>query len=409
MIAAAEIFNAKILIVDDQQANVQLLEKMLRGAGYVSISSSMNPFEICGLHQKNHYDLILLDLQMPGMDGFQVMEGLKEVERDGYLPVIVITAQSAYKLHALDVGAMDFVSKPFDVLEVKTRIRNMLEVRLLYRELERQDQLLQENNIELERARLLSEKANLAKSDFLSTVSHELRTPLTSIRGALALIVGGAVGELPEAAKPLVEIAHKNSERLILLVNDILDMEKIEAGKMEFNVSPFKLMPLLQQALDGNRAYADLYKVNYELESEIPEAMVSVDSNRLLQVFANLLSNAAKYSPAGGKVSIAVERINGCIRVAVKDSGAGIPDEFKDRIFRKFAQADSSTTRNKGGTGLGLSIAKSIIERMDGSIWFDSKPDVLTVFYVELPEWVGTEYSAGAPGGIERRKPWRTN
>ncbi len=386
MIAAAEILKAKVLIVDDQQANVQLLEKMLRGAGYVSISSSMNPFEVCGLHLNNHYELILLDLQMPGMDGFQVMEGLKEIEQDGYLPVIVITAQPAYKLRALEVGAIDFVSKPFDVLEVKTRIHNMLEVRLLYRERKRQDQLLQEKNIELERIRSVAEKANLAKSDFLSTVSHELRTPLTSIRGALALIAGGAVGELPEAAKPLIEIAHKNSERLILLVNDILDMEKIEAGKMEFNVSPFKLMPLLQQALDGNRAYADLYKVNYELESEIPEAMVSVDGNRLMQVFANLLSNAAKYSPAGGKVLIAVERINGRIRVAVKDSGAGIPDELKDHIFQKFAQADSSTTRNKGGTGLGLSIAKAIIERMGGSIGFDSQPNVQTVFYVELPE-----------------------
>jgi signal transduction histidine kinase len=100
-------------------------------------------------------------------------------------------------------------------------------------------------------------------------------------------------------------------------------------------------------------------------------------------------------------VLIAVERINGCIRVAVKDRGAGIPDEFRDLIFQKFAQADSSTTRNKGGTGLGLSIAKAIIERMDGSIWFDSKPDVLTVFYVELPEWVGAEYSAGAPAGLK--------
>ena len=136
MINASDILNAKVLIVDDQEANVQLLEQMLRGAGYVSITSTMDPGEVCELHLKNRYDLILLDLQMPGMDGFQVMEGLKTIETDGYLPVVVITAQPAHKLQALRAGAKDFVSKPFDVLEVKTRIHNMLEVRLLYKQLE---------------------------------------------------------------------------------------------------------------------------------------------------------------------------------------------------------------------------------------------------------------------------------
>ena len=246
---------------------------------------------------------------------------------------------------------------------------------------------LREKIIELEKARALAEKANLAKSHFLSTVSHELRTPLTSIRGALGLIAGGVVGELPPAAKPLVDIAHKNCGRLILLINDILDMEKIEAGKMEFNASPVKIMLLLKQALDGNQTYASAYQVGYELESELPEAMVNVDGNRMIQVFANLLSNAAKYSPAGDKVLVTVERIDQRIRVAVEDHGPGIPDEFKERIFQKFAQADSTDTRNKGGTGLGLSIAKAIVEQMDGSIWFDSHPGVQTAFYVDLPEW----------------------
>jgi len=136
MINAADILNAKVLIVDDLEANVQLLERMLASAGYTSVDSTMNPVEVCELHRKNRYDLILLDLQMPVMDGFQVMERLKELDPDGYLPVIVITAQPAHKLRALEVGAKDFVSKPFDVLEVKTRIHNMLEVRLLYKKLE---------------------------------------------------------------------------------------------------------------------------------------------------------------------------------------------------------------------------------------------------------------------------------
>jgi PAS domain S-box-containing protein len=136
MVDSADILNAGILIVDDQEVNVSLLGEMLREAGYTRVASTMNPHEVCALHRKNRYDLILLDLQMPGMDGFQVMEGLKTNDADSYLPVLVITAQPGHKLRALQAGARDFVAKPFDLVEVKTRIRNMLEVRLLYKKLE---------------------------------------------------------------------------------------------------------------------------------------------------------------------------------------------------------------------------------------------------------------------------------
>ncbi len=230
-------------------------------------------------------------------------------------------------------------------------------------------------------------KVERMKSEFVSIVSHELRTPLTSIRGSLGLLAGGVGGELPAQAQALVEIAHKNSERLILLVNDILDMEKIESGKMDFQLSPIKLMPLLKQAVDGNRAYAEQYRVSYELESEVPEAMVNVDANRLIQVLANLLSNAAKFSHVGGKVTVAATSDGERIRVAVNDHGSGISDEFRDRIFQKFAQADSSDTRKKGGTGLGLSITKAMVEQMGGSIGFYSNPNVLTTFFFEFPIW----------------------
>jgi PAS domain S-box-containing protein len=135
---------ASILIVDDQEANVALLEQMLQEAGYTNVASTMNPREVCALHRKNRYDLILLDLQMPGMDGFQVMEGLKTNEADGYLPVLVLTAQPGHKLRALQAGARDFISKPFDVVEVKTRIRNLIEVRLLYKQLEGYSKVLEQ-------------------------------------------------------------------------------------------------------------------------------------------------------------------------------------------------------------------------------------------------------------------------
>jgi len=143
MISDAEILNASVLIVDDQEANIKLLEQMLIDAGYTRVTSTMNPQEVCALHRKNRYDLILLDLQMPGMDGFQVMAGLKTNEADDYLPVLVITAQPGHKLRALQAGARDFVSKPFDLVELKTRIRNMLEVRLLYKQLKNQREELE--------------------------------------------------------------------------------------------------------------------------------------------------------------------------------------------------------------------------------------------------------------------------
>jgi len=144
MLAASEILNASILIVDDQESNVSLLEQLLHEAGYTCVTSTMNPHEVCALHRKNRYDLILLDLQMPGMDGFQVMAGLKTNAADDYLPVIVLTAQPGHKLRALQAGAKDFISKPFDLVEVKTRIHNMLEVRLLYKQLENYNKLLEQ-------------------------------------------------------------------------------------------------------------------------------------------------------------------------------------------------------------------------------------------------------------------------
>jgi PAS domain S-box-containing protein len=144
MVSDADILNARILIVDDQAANVSLLEQTLGGAGYGAVASTMNPLEVSALHRENSYDLILLDLQMPGMDGFQVMEALKADDSSGYLPVLVITAEPGHKLRALQAGARDFISKPFDLLEVKTRIRNMLEVRLLYKRLENYNKELEQ-------------------------------------------------------------------------------------------------------------------------------------------------------------------------------------------------------------------------------------------------------------------------
>jgi PAS domain S-box-containing protein len=223
------------------------------------------------------------------------------------------------------------------------------------------------------------------RNEFVSTVSHELRTPLTSIRGSLGLLQAGAMGALPENAAAMVAIAYKNSGRLVRIINDILDIGSIEAGKLTLKMTIVPLAELLQQSVEGNAGFAEKWGVRFVLEPVSANDRVMADPDRLMQVVANLLSNAAKFSPPGAEVLIRVRPGSTTMRVEVEDSGAGIPEAFKAHIFEKFAQADASATRRFEGTGLGLSIARKLMEAMGGSIGFDSIVDHGSVFYIELP------------------------
>ncbi|MGE3726429.1 MAG: ATP-binding protein, partial [Candidatus Sericytochromatia bacterium] len=228
-------------------------------------------------------------------------------------------------------------------------------------------------------------QAESMKNAFVSMVSHELRTPLTSIRGSLSLILKGLAGPLNPDMTELLDISHRNSERLIFLINDILDIEKIEAGKMDFHFERLSLRELAEQALKNNQAYADQYQVTYHLEPVAHVAWIRGDRERLSQVLANLLSNAAKFSHPQGQVTLSISpQENGGYRLTVKDQGSGIPATFHNQIFSKFAQADNSSTRSKGGTGLGLAISKEIIEKHGGKLDFCSEPGQ-TRFYFDLP------------------------
>jgi len=228
-------------------------------------------------------------------------------------------------------------------------------------------------------------KIDLLKDEFVSTVSHELRTPLTSIHGSLDLVNKMLAGQNLEKVHKLVEIALRNSHRLRYLVDDILDFQKIESGQLVFDIEPVRLSLLVKQALDENRGYGDRYHISFVMGTDLPDVTVNVDQGRLMQVMANLLSNAAKFSPPNGQVEVSIVRNDGKVRVAIRDHGQGIPEEFRGKIFKKFTQVDSSRTREKGGTGLGLSIAKSIIERLGGEIGFESTVNVGSTFYFELP------------------------
>lgn len=222
------------------------------------------------------------------------------------------------------------------------------------------------------------------KREFVATVSHELRTPLAAIKGALGLLQGGVMGELPESMRDLVAMASNNSDRLVRLINDILDIEKIEAGEMSFERAPVNLADLLNDARRENEALAASRQVALTVAADSVDGTVHADSHRLRQVLANFISNAVKFSGPGDRVELGVARVDGLLRVWVSDQGPGVPEAFKDRIFEKFSQADASDAREKGGTGLGLSISRAIVEGHGGAIGFDGAPGRGARFYFDL-------------------------
>jgi signal transduction histidine kinase len=221
------------------------------------------------------------------------------------------------------------------------------------------------------------------KTEFISTVSHELRTPLTSLLGTVRLIKGGMVPEQKMAS--MIELAYRNGERLQVLINDLLDLEKSTSGNLEMNLQLQALMPLINQALEACATYSSERQITLVCTTQEVSAHAEVDGQRFQQVLLNLLSNAIKFSPPGMQVQLALELRGALVRISIHDDGPGVPAAFRERIFQKFAQADSSDTRAKGGTGLGLAIAKDLIEAMNGTIGFVSEPGQGSTFYMELP------------------------
>ena len=303
-------------------------------------------------------DIILLDLGLPDAQG---MDAIRQARAAApHVPLVVLTGldDEALAVQALHEGAQDFL------------IKGQIDNRGLLRAL----------RYAHERKRL-----DWLKDEFVSSVSHELRTPLTSISGSLGLLMGNAAGSLPEPALRLLQIAHANSQRLVRLVNDILDIEKMESGRVVFNFRRVDLKSLVEEVVEANRGFADGNGVRIRLESAHAAGDVRTDSDRLSQVVTNLLSNAIKFSPPDQEVVVTIEKEAGVVRMSVRDHGPGIPAEFEPHVFERFAQADASNARQKGGTGLGLSIVKQIVDRLGGNVGFAGAPGGGTIFHVELP------------------------
>jgi signal transduction histidine kinase/DNA-binding NarL/FixJ family response regulator len=523
--------DSTILIVDDEELNVRLLERTLRRAGYTRCYSTCDGREVVALAEAFQPDLILLDLHLPGMDGFQVMEALRSRSRAAEIPILVLSGDERpeSRHRALAGGARDFLGKPFDAVEALLRIGNLLEIGALNRELRRQNEQLERRvkartrrlrrdiarRVKAESALRASEAqfrelvesagdliyqtnrhgnlvyANPAavramgldpqamegrhidaaltgeereevrafdamvdesqreeirafydrqlaqripvtyhefaavgadgremwigqnvhlveddgrvvglraiardmtarheverlKDELVSVVSHELRTPLTSIRGSLGLLAGGMLEAYPERARRMLDIASQNADRLVRLVNDILDLERLASGKVRVEPVPYALGELVNQSLDAVRSMAE--KAEVWIVPEYLDARFCLDPDRTAQVLVNLLSNAIKFSPAGGTVWLATRvQPDGQLHLTVRDRGRGIPASKLEAVFERFQQVDAGDARQKGGTGLGLAICREIVGQHGGRIWAESTVGQGSTFHVLLP------------------------
>jgi len=460
----------QVLVADDIQASRLELMRVVRELGHQALEAASGE-EALRLIDLHHPDVLLLDLLMPEMDGFEVARAVRQRITGKWLPVIVLSALEGdeHFAHALASGAADYLLKPVSpsilraklrqyqrILSMQARLALMVQrqhaihehiadaiitidaegrvcelnraARALFALVDSQDpaglelkaltgmdltHLLGASEVDLGPSPQsktpfsvshnrwsmghqefctialhdLSESRRIErmKDEFLATVSHELRTPLTSILGALGLLAVGAGGALPDAAMELLQVAKRNGDRLSQLIDDVLDLTKLEGNRMQLNLRPVELAPLIREALSANAGYAQRGAVSLAFVDEVRACRVQIDPDRFLQVMANLLSNAIKHSPKGKTVRVVLTQSPHAVQVDVVDEGPGIDPAFKKKLFEKFSQADASDRRPVGGTGLGLYISRMLVEKMGGTVGADSGATGGSTFRVSLP------------------------
>ncbi len=393
--------NANILIIDDQQDNIDVLTGLLDVGGFTNYTATNDSRQSISLFKEFKPDLLLLDLSMPYLTGFQVMMQLKDIiPENTYFPILVLTADisSESKQKALTGGASDFITKPFDLIEVDLRIKNLLKARYFHQQVENQNQILEEKvkqriaelekiSIDLTAAKEKAEEMSRLKSNFLANMSHELRTPLIGINGfADFLRQDIADPELKEMAETIFNSGNRLSETL----NLILDLSKFESEKVDFNYQKIDLVNETEAIIKLFKEPARKKGIYLESSFSRSAIFINTDGWAFRSILNNLINNAVKFTKEGGvKAELALK--DNFVEIKVSDSGIGISNEFHHIIFEEFRQVSEGFSRNFEGMGLGLNITKKLVEKLGGEISVESEFGKGSTFIVKLPVTITEE------------------
>lgn len=383
---------APILVVDDTPANAVLLSEVLRHAGFAHVdieTDSRHVYSRCCAHT---YDLILLDIRMPHLDGFEVIEQLRPLFDKDYLPIVVITAQmdQETRRRSLEAGARDFLTKPIATWELLQRVRNILEIRVLYRQVHDQNQGLErrvlERTHELSEALETARLAERAKLDFLAMMSHELRTPLNAIIGFAEVLGSHAVSSLSQSEfREYVRQIEDGGKNLLGMVNTILDYSRGSTGALGLHESEIGLRVLLRYCMALLRPKANTRSVQLET-GELPPLILRGDERRLREMLLSLLDNAIKFNHPGGRVHIEVKVDPATfVTLSIHDTGPGIPPDRLQRIFEPFTQGEGALQRRHEGIGMGLAIVCRFAELHGGRVEIESTQGQGTTAHLRLP------------------------
>jgi signal transduction histidine kinase len=362
----------RILAVDDDRINLRIIGGILRNEGY-EIAEAASGEQALEVYAEFHPNLVLLDVMMPGIDGFTTCRTLKTSYGDRCAPVIFVTAKSEADdvVMGFEAGGVDYLTKPFRPKEVVARIRTHLS----------NQQLVEQQKLLVEQL----SKANAAKDRFLGMCAHDLRNPLSSIRGLAELMVEDAIGPLSTEQREIVQTIHGASQSMLQLVNELLDVATIEAGHLKLAKEPTSVVEIVERSVHLSNIEAAKKNTRIELVKLGTDPMVDVDRNKIRQVVDNLISNAVKYSPRGSVITVLIHTDGAFAGFAVRDSGPGIPDSERHKLFKDYGRLSAVPTGGEKSTGLGLAISRKIVEAHDGTIGVENIPGRGAEFVVRLP------------------------
>jgi signal transduction histidine kinase len=375
-----------LLLVDDRPENLLALEAVLEGEGYTFVRATSGDQALKHI-MRTDFALILLDVQMPGMTGFDTARIIKEREKTRDIPIIFLSAvgrDERFIYEGYRLGAVDYLTKPFDPGILKAKVAVFAELYRQKLQLQRQATLMKQQAELLQQANEQLTQADLYKDDFLSVISHELRTPLNFITGFASILDDEVVGPLSDEQHECLGKILNGSERMLGLVNDLLDFAKIQAEKFLLDVRPLDYAALVEDMAGSLQALAGPRRIALVTEVAVADP-VPLDGVRVGQVLTNLISNAIKFTPEGGEIRVRAWVDGDCLITEVADNGIGIAPENLSKVFEKFKQLDMSATRQVGGTGLGLAITKALVEAHGGTIVVTSEPQVGSTFRFSLP------------------------